>query len=174
MSDVAVDDIEVGDVLLVRPGELIPCDALVMGGQSSVDTSSITGESVPVHAGPGTRLSSGTLHGDSPLTLRATARALLEHVARVNGDLIALGSHGYGLWKRLTLGSVASKVVRLATTAVLVAPIGSLAAPAVAGAWARGARERVALVSAWRRRCAPTVARSSRAWVAAARAPCAR
>lgn len=54
------------------------------------------------------------------------ARALLEEVERVHGDMIALGSHGYGLWKRLTIGSVASKILRLATTAVLVQPIASV------------------------------------------------
>ncbi len=58
------------------------------------------------------------------------APALLEYVARVHGDAIALGTHGYGLWKRLTIGSVSSKVLRVAATAVLVQPLGSLAAPA--------------------------------------------
>jgi nucleotide-binding universal stress UspA family protein len=57
------------------------------------------------------------------------ARTLLDELARFRGDLIALGSHGYGLWKRLTIGSVASKVLRHATTCVLVKPIGSLTAP---------------------------------------------
>lgn len=52
--------------------------------------------------------------------------ALLAEVTRVKGDLIAMGSHGYGMWKRLTLGSVASKVLRLAATSVLVQPIGSV------------------------------------------------
>ena len=55
------------------------------------------------------------------------ARGLLECVRQLNADLIALGSHGYGIWKRLLLGSVASKVIRLSPCAVLVAPIGSLA-----------------------------------------------
>jgi len=41
-------------------------------------------------------------------------------------QLATLGSHGYGIWKRLLLGSVASKIIRLSPLAVLVAPIGSL------------------------------------------------
>jgi nucleotide-binding universal stress UspA family protein len=57
------------------------------------------------------------------------ARSLLSYLETSAADMIALGSHGYGLWKRLTLGSVVSKVVRLATTAVLVAPIGSISVP---------------------------------------------
>jgi nucleotide-binding universal stress UspA family protein len=54
------------------------------------------------------------------------ARSLLAYVETSGADLVALGSHGYGWWKRLALGTVASKVVRLATRAVLVAPIGSI------------------------------------------------
>jgi nucleotide-binding universal stress UspA family protein len=57
------------------------------------------------------------------------ARALLAYLESSPADMIALGSHGYGLWKRLALGSVVSKVVRLATSAVLVAPIGSISVP---------------------------------------------
>ncbi len=51
------------------------------------------------------------------------ASALLDDAGRTGADVIALGSHGYGLWKRLLLGSVASKVIRLATTSVLVVPV---------------------------------------------------
>jgi nucleotide-binding universal stress UspA family protein len=65
----------------------------------------------------GVRVEAAELHG-------GPAPALLEYLARVHGDLLALGSHGYGAWKRLALGSVASKVIRVATTSVLVAPIG--------------------------------------------------
>jgi nucleotide-binding universal stress UspA family protein len=53
------------------------------------------------------------------------ARALLDYARRIDADLITLGSHGYGVVKRMILGSVASKVIRLATCAVLVAPIDS-------------------------------------------------
>jgi nucleotide-binding universal stress UspA family protein len=56
----------------------------------------------------------------------ATARTLLDHAQAIDADLIALGSRGYGVVKRLALGSVASKLIRVATCAVLVAPIGCL------------------------------------------------
>jgi len=62
------------------------------------------------------------LHGDA-------ARSLLEYLERSDGEMIALGSHGYGWWKRLALGSVASKVLRLAARAVLVAPASSISVP---------------------------------------------
>jgi nucleotide-binding universal stress UspA family protein len=51
---------------------------------------------------------------------------LLEVAATENADLLALGSHGYGFWKRLTIGSVASKIIRLSPIAVLVMPLGAV------------------------------------------------
>ena len=54
------------------------------------------------------------------------AAELLSIAASTSADLIVLGSHGYGLWKRLAIGSVASKLLRLSPVAVLVTPIGSL------------------------------------------------
>ncbi len=54
------------------------------------------------------------------------ARSLLSFAKEIDADLIALGSHGYGPIKRLLLGSVASKVIRLATTGVLVVPAGAV------------------------------------------------
>ena len=59
-----VDAVEVGDLLLVRPGELVPCDVEVVDGSSSVDTSRLTGEPMPVAARPGSRLLSGSLNLD--------------------------------------------------------------------------------------------------------------
>ncbi|MBK5187384.1 MAG: universal stress protein [Gemmatimonadaceae bacterium] len=56
------------------------------------------------------------------------ADQLLQLAATSKSDVIVLGSHGYGFWKRLTIGSVASKVIRLSTAAVFVTPIGSLGA----------------------------------------------
>lgn len=69
------------------------------------------------------------------VTLRSTvaigepAQVLIDLADQEDADLVALGSHGYGIWKRLTLGSVASKIVRLSTRSTLVTPIGCLGAP---------------------------------------------
>ncbi len=70
-EDIAVDAIVVGDRLLVRPGEMFPCDAEVIDGRSDVDVSRLTGEPVPVSAAAGTTLPSGALNGQGPLTVRA-------------------------------------------------------------------------------------------------------
>ncbi|HEU5185592.1 MAG TPA: heavy metal translocating P-type ATPase [Gemmatimonadaceae bacterium] len=82
-QDVNVDLIEVGDELLVRPGEMVPCDALVTEGRSHVDTSAITGEPVPVAAEPGVELLSGTLNQEGALHLRARAVASQSQYARI-------------------------------------------------------------------------------------------
>jgi P-type E1-E2 ATPase len=75
IDDVAVDDVEVGDVLLVRPGELVPCDAVVIDGTAHIDASMLTGEPLPISAAPDTRLMSGSANLDGALTVRATAVA---------------------------------------------------------------------------------------------------
>ena len=69
---VAVEELKVGDRVLIRPGESIPADARVIEGQSGVDQSAITGESMPVHKEVGDTISSGTLNGTGALTAEIT------------------------------------------------------------------------------------------------------
>jgi heavy metal translocating P-type ATPase len=82
-TDVPVEAVRVGDELLVRPGEMVPCDATTVRGQSHVDTSPITGEPLPVEAEPGTKLLSGTLNGEGALVVRATAVSRESQYARI-------------------------------------------------------------------------------------------
>lgn len=70
---VAVDDIVVGDLLLVRPGEVIPCDGEICHGTSSVNESLLTGESRPVQKQVGDRVIGGCLNGNGSLTVRVSA-----------------------------------------------------------------------------------------------------
>jgi heavy metal translocating P-type ATPase len=83
VTDIPVTDIVVGEDLLVRPGELIPCDGIIVGGESELDTSSLTGEPVPVVARPGVGVMSGTTNGFGPLRIRATALAAESQYARI-------------------------------------------------------------------------------------------
>lgn len=83
VEDVPVDAVGIGDALLVRPGEMIPCDAVTVEGHSLVDMSRLTGEPMPVVAGPETRLLSGTLNGEGSLVIRATAVARESQYARI-------------------------------------------------------------------------------------------
>ena len=82
-EDVPVEDVAVGDLLLVRPGEMIPCDGEVVAGTSHVDTSRLTGEPLPMKASAGTVLASGCLNVDGPLTMRATATAGASQYTRI-------------------------------------------------------------------------------------------
>ncbi|MFW5681336.1 MAG: heavy metal translocating P-type ATPase, partial [Pseudomonadota bacterium] len=68
-EDVAVADLEVGDRVLVRPGERVPADGVVVDGSSSVDLSMLTGESEPVRKGEGDEVPAGAVNGSGALTL---------------------------------------------------------------------------------------------------------
>ncbi|HUF36333.1 MAG TPA: heavy metal translocating P-type ATPase [Gemmatimonadales bacterium] len=83
VEDLAADAVAVGDRLLVRPGEMVPCDGLVVEGRSHVDVSRLTGEPVPLTAAPDLALQSGSLNLESPLTIRATALARESQYARI-------------------------------------------------------------------------------------------
>lgn len=71
-ADIPIDDIVVGDVIVVRPGEKVPVDGVVEDGSSSVDESMLTGESSRVHKLSGSEVYGGTLNGSGSLTFRAT------------------------------------------------------------------------------------------------------
>ncbi len=62
---------KVGDLLLVRPGDRIPLDGIVVSGESHIDTAPITGEPVPVTVRPGESVTSGCINTDGLLTIRA-------------------------------------------------------------------------------------------------------
>ena len=67
---VPAEDAEVGDLLLVRPGDRIPLDAVVVKGESRIDTAPITGEPVPVSVKPGDRVISGCVNTSGQLIIR--------------------------------------------------------------------------------------------------------
>lgn len=71
--DVPIDSVDVGDTVIVRPGEKIPVDGVVLEGHSAVDESMITGESLPVDKGPGDKLIGATINKQGLLHFNATA-----------------------------------------------------------------------------------------------------
>lgn len=81
--DVPVEQIVVGDEVLVLPGERIPVDAEVIDGRSHSDESLVTGESLPVAKQPGDRVTGGALNGEGPLLLRTTAVGAESALARI-------------------------------------------------------------------------------------------
>ena len=83
IEDVPVDAVAPDDVLLVRPGELVPCDAIVVDGSAHVDVSMLTGEPLPLFASRDTKLMSGSANLDGALTIRALAPARESQYARI-------------------------------------------------------------------------------------------
>jgi heavy metal translocating P-type ATPase len=73
--DVRADEVLVGDMVIVRPGEPVPCDGVVVEGRTELDTSMLTGESLPQSIEPGVNVSSGSINGNRLFTMRATAMA---------------------------------------------------------------------------------------------------
>jgi Cu2+-exporting ATPase len=70
--EVPTDQVVVGDLLLVRPGAKVPADGVVEEGESDLDESTVTGESLPVHKGPGDQVVGATLNTTGALRVRAT------------------------------------------------------------------------------------------------------
>jgi Cu2+-exporting ATPase len=71
--EVPTAQVQVGDTLLIRPGSKVPVDAVVEDGESEVDESTVTGESLPVHKGSGDPLIGATINKNGTLRARATA-----------------------------------------------------------------------------------------------------
>jgi len=71
-EEVTTQALRAGDLIDLRAGDLIPADGVVQSGASSVDTASITGESVPVEVEPGHEVFSGSINGDGHMVVRLT------------------------------------------------------------------------------------------------------
>ena len=83
VMEVSAASLAVGDVVQVRPGDRVPCDGLVLEGQSAVDESPVTGESVPVARGPGEAVVAGSVNTAALLRVRVTAAAANNTVSRI-------------------------------------------------------------------------------------------
>lgn len=85
-SRIPIESLVAGDVFIVKPGEKIATDGVIEEGSSAVDTSLLTGESVPVEVGPGDRVFGATVNAGGRLIVRATrvgADTALAHIARL-------------------------------------------------------------------------------------------
>lgn len=77
------EDVEIGSIIVIRPGERVPIDSVVILGSADVDTSSMTGESLPVSVAPGSELSSGFIVKNGVLKARTTRMSEDSAAARV-------------------------------------------------------------------------------------------
>ena len=137
--DVDVDTLNVGDTILVRPGERIPVDGEVIDGSSNVDESMITGEPVPVTKAEGAKVTGGTVNGTGSLTFRAArvgADTTLAQIIRMVEDAQGAKLPIQGLVDRVTLWFVPAVMVLAALTVLvwlLVGPDPALTFALVAG-----------------------------------------
>ena len=81
--DVPAEDVQVGDTLLVRPGDRIPLDGVVIRGESRIDTAPITGEPVPVHVKEGSQVISGCVNTSGQLVIRVEKELSESMVTRI-------------------------------------------------------------------------------------------
>ena len=81
--EVPVDDVHKGDIVVVRPGEQIPNDGVIVRGESAVDEASITGESMPAEKRRGSKVFAGTMNGNGVLELHVTVEAQDSTLARI-------------------------------------------------------------------------------------------
>mgnify|MGYP002623647968 FL=1 len=137
--EVDVDTLQVGDVIVVRPGERIPVDGAVTEGTSNVDESMITGEPVPVSKSAGDMVTGGTVNGAGSLTFRAArvgADTTLAQIIRMVEEAQGAKLPIQGLVDRVTLWFVPGVMVIAALTVavwLIVGPDPALTFALVAG-----------------------------------------
>lgn len=118
-------ELVVGDTLVVRPGERLATDGVISSGRSSLDTSAITGESVPVEAGPGDEVFAGSINGTGALEVRVTTTAADNSLARIVSIVEAEQSRK-GAGQRLADKIAKPLVPGVMIVAALIAATGSL------------------------------------------------
>jgi Cd2+/Zn2+-exporting ATPase len=83
VEEVPAERLAIGDVVRIRPGDRVPCDGEIVEGQSALDESPVTGESVPVSRGPGEPVLAGSINADGVLRVRVTRAAADNTIARI-------------------------------------------------------------------------------------------
>ena len=121
-EDIAIEDLRVGDVVILRPGERVPVDGEVVDGTSFVDEAMITGEAVPVEKSTGCAVTGGTVNGAGALQIRVTrvgADTTLSQIIRMVQDAQGAKLPIQALVDRVTMYFVPA-VMAVATVTVLV------------------------------------------------------
>jgi len=141
-EEVPVEDLRVGDRILVRPGERLPMDGAVLAGQSHVNQAPITGESVPVEKEPGDEVFAGTVNGQGALTVRVTRLASDTTIARIIKMVEEAQS------QKAPSQRFVDRFARVYTPAVIALAVGVAVLPPLLG-WLGGAGSLGALFGIW-------------------------
>jgi Cu+-exporting ATPase len=126
-EEIALDKVQVGDRLRVRPGDGVPVDGTVLEGKSAVDESMVTGESMPAPKGPGDRIIGGTINGTGALVMRADTVGAGGMLSRI----VAMVSQAQR--SRAPIQKLADTVAGYFVPAVLAAAVAAFVAWAIWG-----------------------------------------
>ena len=141
---VSIDEVRVGDLMVIRPGDKVPADGVIAQGRTSLDESMLTGESIPIDKGPGDDVFGATINQQGAIQVEATAvgsetalaqivrlveeaqasKAPVQHLAdRVSGifvpAVIAIAGLTFGIWAVAVGDAVAG--LRAAVTVLIIA-----------------------------------------------------
>lgn len=118
-------DLAVGDAMLVKPGERLATDGTIRTGCTTLDVSAITGESIPVEAGPGTPVYAGSINGTGALEIEVTTTSENNSLARIV-HIVEAEQSRKGTTQRLADRVAKPLVPAIMIVATLIAVIGSL------------------------------------------------
>ena len=127
IRDLAIEEVAVGDLIHLRPGEQVAIDGDVTDGTSYVDESMITGEPAPVAKGPGDAVVGGTINGDGALSFRTTAVGRDTVLARI----VAMVEEAQGA--KLPVQALADRVVRVFVPIVIAVALVTMAVWLIVG-----------------------------------------
>ena len=139
-TEVPSSHLQVGDLVIARPGERIATDGVVVEGTSAIDASMLTGESVPIDVSVGDEVSGGTVVQDGLLVLRATRVGADTALARITA-LVTAAQSGKAPVQRL-----ADRVAAVFVPAVLVIALVTLLGWGVTTGWQQGFTAAVAVL----------------------------
>ncbi len=130
VEEVDPEDVEIGSVLVVKPGEKIPIDGTVLSGESMINTAALTGESVPRSAHEGDQVISGCINGDGLLRIRAEKVYEDSTVARIL-ELVENATE-----KKSHTENFITRFARVYTPAVVIAAVLLAVIPSlITGSW---------------------------------------
>ena len=141
VSEIPVERLRVGDIVLLQPGERVPADGEIVRGESHVDESALTGEPLPAAKGPGDSLIGGAINAEGALAFRA----MRVGADTVLAQIVEMVERAQGA--KLPIQSAADRVVRVFVPIVLVIAAAAAAAWLAAGPEPKLARALVAGVS---------------------------
>ncbi len=122
---VDLTELVLGDLMVVKPGERLATDGVIRAGHTALDVSAITGESMPVEAGPGQQVYAGAINGTGALEVEVTATAKDNSLARIV-HIVETEQSRKGTTQRLTDRIAQPLVPGILAAAVLMVALGSI------------------------------------------------